>query len=189
MNSTNYSELNPSVNYGFGYGTDYDYTDSKSFSKYQENLSNLPKNKSYYCGGDASMAIRGMQYEITQVSELFFSKENIARIQKKIKKEIKRQSNGKYILEVDQDESDLILTMRAVYADNARHLPNQTIRQVKELNNKTLDYLIPDMLSNLKQHSLYLKRLDQPTQMIDLPINVNSGGRKTLPSYTSLWGF
>lgn len=183
----NYSELNPSVNYGMQYGNDYD--DTKSFSKYQENLSNVDKGKSYYCGGNASMAIRGMQHEISPVSELYFSYENMQRIQKKIKKEIKRQSGGKYKLDVDQDESDLLLAMRAVYADNAKHLPNQTVRQVKELNSQTIDYIVPDMLSNLKQNSAYIKRLDQPIQTIDRPINVNNGGRKTLPSYTSVWGF
>lgn len=185
----NYSELNPTINYGMNCIDDFNYSDNKSFSKYQENISKIDQNKSYYCGGNASMAIRGMQYEITPVSELFFSNENIQRIQKKIKKEIKKQSKGKYTLDVDQDESDLILAMRAVYADNARHLPNQTIRQVKELNNKTIDYIVPDMLTNLKQHSLYIKRLDQPIQTLDRPVNVNNGGRKTLPSYTSLWGF
>lgn len=185
----NYSELNPRINYGMQYGGNSDFEDTKSFTKFQEKLSNIETGNSYYCGGNASMAIRGMQYEITPLSELYFSNDNIQRIQKKLKKEIKRQSGGKYTLDVDQDESDLILAMRAVFADNAKHLPNHTVRQVKELNNQTLDYIVPDMLSNLKQHSSYIKRLDQPIQTLDRPINVNSGGRKTLPSYTSVWGF
>jgi hypothetical protein len=185
----NYSELNPSVNYGMQYGGDYE--DTKSFFKYQEGLSNVntKSGENYYCGGNASMAIRGMQYELTPLSELYFSHENIKRIQKRIKKEIRKQSKGQYKLEVDQDESDLILAMRAVFADNAKHLPNHIVRQVKELNEHTIDYIVPDMLTNLKQHSLYLKRLDQPIQTMDRPLNVNNGGRKTLPSYTSVWGF
>ena len=184
----NYSELNPTVTYGMG--STYDkYEDSKSFSKYQEDLSTTKKNSSYYCGGNSSMAMRGMQIENTPLSEMFFSPENMNRIQKKIRREIFRQSKGQFKLEVDQDDSDLLLSMRATFADHAKHLPSHIVRQVKELNAHTVDYIVPDMLTNIKQHTVYLKNLDKPIQTIDRPINVNNGGRKTLPSLTSVWGF
>lgn len=205
----NYSELNPTVSYNF---TPYNQNsmdnfekrnyigsnlgsnvltsrDSLSFEKYQEKISNVGKDESYYCGGNSSMAIRGMQIENSQLSVMYFSNENTNRIQRHIKREIFRRTNGKYKLNVDQDESDLLIAMRAVFAEHAKFLPTKTVKQVKILNKQTIDYIVPDMITNIHQDSNYLKTISNPIQPLDRPINANGAGRKTLPSFTSIYGF
>ena len=154
------------------------------FSMYQENISHVDQ---YYCGDNSSLALRSVRMENTPLSELYFSKENIKRIQNQIKKEIFRLSNKKFKLVVDQDESDLLLAMRAVFLDNANHLPTHIVRQVKDLNKKLIDYIIPDMITNIKQHNGYIKEINKPIIPLPQPINVNNAGRKTLPSFTSIW--
>jgi len=122
-----------------------------------------------------------------EVSKIYFSVDNINRLQKRIKKEIYIRTNKKIILEDDQEESDLLIIMRYVYMNYNKFLDNQIIRQVKYLNEMTIREIIPDMLTNIDQYYHYIKELDQPIKPIMLPVNVNNAGRKTLPALTTLW--
>lgn len=177
----NYAELNPKLNYN---KNNSNFENTANFSKYQTDM----PNDNYYCGGNSTLALRGMQVANDELSLMYFSQENIDRIQRHIKSEVRRLSNGKYKLDVDQDEFDLLIIMRAVFLEHAKHIPTHIVRQVKELNKQTIDYLIPDVMTNIKQSIGYLRDITTPLQPLDHPLNVNRGGRKTLPSFTSTWG-
>ena len=124
-------------------------------------------------------------YQPTPLGELFFSQENINRIQKMIKYEVFVRTNGKYKLEVEQNESDLLVVMRDIYITCGKNIPYQLVRQVKELNHKTVEKIIPDMISMIKQDDAYIQQLDKPIDPIPLPVCVNSKGRTSLPSVTT----
>jgi hypothetical protein len=188
-----YAELNPSLNYNRGLPdkSSNNFEETPAFSKYQKMKGSEKTFEESYCGGGSSMAIRGMQMENTPVSLLFFSDENRNRIQKKIRKEVYRLSKGTFKLEVDQDESDLLVAMRAVFFGinddtGARNLPTHIVKQVKILNEKTINYIVPDMITNIKQHYGYLKDINEPRNIMPQPLNVNKRS-KTLPSFTSVW--
>ena len=121
----------------------------------------------------------------TPLGEIYFAPENILRIQKQIKREVFIRSNGKYKLDVDQNESDLLIVMRAVYISDAKNLPYKLIHQVKELNHLTIERIVPDMLSIIKQDEEYINQLDKPIDPIALPVNVSRAGRLSLPSVTT----
>jgi hypothetical protein len=180
----NYSELNPSLDYNrflpsnAGSALDND--------KFQENKNS---KANYYCGNKSSLALRSVQMENTKVSELLFSSENIDRLQKKIKSEVLRLSNNKYKLEEDQDEMDLILAMRAVFLDYGKNLNTNIVRQVKKLNEQIINYIMPDLMTNIQQAYGYNKFINEPLKPIARPMNVSHAGRKTLPAMTSVWGF
>ncbi len=124
-------------------------------------------------------------YEPTPIGELFFSQQNINRIQKMIRYEIFVRTNGKYKLEIDQNETDLLVVMRDIFITCGKNMPYKVIHQVKELNHKTIEKIIPDMISMIRQDDEYIKQLDKPIDPIPLPVCVNSKGRLTLPSVTS----
>uniref|UniRef100_A0A6C0AD98 Minor capsid protein P8 central region domain-containing protein n=1 Tax=viral metagenome TaxID=1070528 RepID=A0A6C0AD98_9ZZZZ len=124
----------------------------------------------------------------SEVSRIFFSDKNIRRIQKKIKKEVFNKSKGKFKLDVDQDEKDLLIAMTSVYRLKARFCCDYPIRQVKKLNHDTVNYILPDLISNLKQYYGYLKNLNEPLSPLPQPINVNNAGRRALPSITTTFG-
>lgn len=124
-------------------------------------------------------------YQPTPLGELFFSQENINRIQKMIKYEVFVRTNGKYKLQVEQNESDLLIVMRDIYITCGKNMPYQLIRQVKELNHKTVEKIIPDMISMIKQDDVYIQQLDKPIDPIPLPVCVNGKGRTSLPSVTT----
>jgi hypothetical protein len=165
---------------------------------YRDVKSSQPNLKNYYFNGyeqtQNNWATEGSIqktmlksiYTPTPLGEVFFSPENISRLQKQIKKEIFIRSNGKYKLVVDQNETDLLVVMRAVYISDAENSPYRIIHQVKKLNHKTIERIIPDMLSMIKQEQKYLDELDKPINPIPLPVNVSRAGRLSLPSVTSV---
>ena len=126
-------------------------------------------------------------FEKNHITQVFFSDDNIKRIQKKIKEQIFLRTKGQYTLDEEQDESDLIVAMRAVYLDKCKNLPGETIRQVKLLNEQTVNYVVPDMISNIKQYFGYIKDINQPLVPMMRPMNVNNAGRNLLPSITTVW--
>ena len=77
--------------------------------------------------------------------------------------------------------------MRAVYLQECKFLPDKIIHQVKQLNTKVLDELMPDVITAIKQEYGYLKDINQPLQPIMRPLNVNNAGSRQLPSITTIW--
>lgn len=126
--------------------------------------------------------------ECSKLSDLFFSDKNIKRIQKKLKVEVYNRTKGKYILEADQDKTRLSLIMRNIYLEYALNQPKHLVRQVKRLNKLTVDAVVPGIITNIKQYYGYLKDINQPLKPISRPVNMNSAGRNSLPSFTTTWG-
>jgi hypothetical protein len=147
------------------------------------------KSNKYYCGGNSSLALRTVRMDNTKVSLMYFSNENIKRIQKQIKNSVYEMSNGRFKMAVDQDEADLIVTMRMIFLEYGRNLDTQIVRQVKELNKKTIEYIMPDLMTNLKQYYGYMKDISNPLQPIDRPLNVSNSVKQSLPPITSIWNF
>lgn len=142
----------------------------------------------YYKYGYATLVAKEWNACPTEVMKLYFSEGNIKRLQKQIRKEIYKRSNGKFRLEEDQDVLDLITAMRAVYEMYGKDLPKYTVRQVKMLNAETVQYIAPDMMTNLKQHYGYLDDIKNPINPIMLPLNVNRSGRNLLRGVAQVYG-
>jgi hypothetical protein len=124
-------------------------------------------------------------YSPTPLGELFLSRDNMNRIQNKIKKEVYIRTKGKYVLNVSQNESDLLIVMRAVYISDAMHEPYRLVHQVKILNHLTIERIVPDMISMIKQDEKYLFDISHPINPIPLPVNINRAGTRSLPSMTT----
>ena len=162
----NYSQLNPIPTYKKNLPSNYDQQQLKG--SHTQNASVDYKNNNnaaYYEKSDetgtknydrARIATQGL-FEKNDITKLFFSDENMNRMQQKIRDEVFTRTKGQYILEEDQDEADLIIAMRAVYLDKCKNLPKESVRQVKLLNQQTVDYILPDLLSNIRQYFGYIK--------------------------------
>lgn len=158
----------------------YDFTtfnDDASFTL-TEDLGNVSNN----CSGNATQALHGTRVENTPLSVVYFSDKNVQIIQNHIKDQVRKLTKNKVSIDVDQNPDDLLIAMRAVFLQNARFLPYDLKGQIIELNRKTIKYIIPDIMSSIKQQYYYVKHITTPIVPIDLPINVNTAGRKTLPS-------
>lgn len=165
----------------------FDWNDPK-YSELQHET--YQDHKSYF-NTDYEIGMRDIfgkeEHADEHVGKIFFSERNIKRLQKQIKREIFERSNHKYRLEEDQEIADLLVAMRGVYQMHGKFLPMNFVHQVKDLNKKTINFVIPDMITQIKQYYGYLKDVNEPLKPIDRPMNVSCAGRKTLPSVTTLW--
>lgn len=143
----------------------------------------------FYEHGYASlMALReGYKNCPPETIKVFFSEDNLKRIQKKIRREVFKRSYGKFKLKVDQNVNHLLIAMIAVVRLYAKFLPTKIIRQVKRLNEETVQYIVPDLMTNLKQQYSYIQDITNPIQPLPDPINVNQAGRNQLRSVTAVW--
>jgi len=187
----NYAQLNPTPTYKRNQPSNFEsLQSSQKYIDYRNNNTDGYYEKYQQSStvnyDRARQATQGF-FEKNHITVVFFSDENMKRIQKKIKEEVIRRTKGQYQLDEDQDESDLTIVMRAVYLDKCKNLPGETVRQVKLLNQQTVDYIVPDLISNVKQYFGYIKDINQPLQVIPLPLCVSSSGRKLLPSITTLY--
>lgn len=135
------------------------------------------ENNQYYI-------LRG--FTVDEVGIKFFSRKNIDHIQSMIKKIIYIKTGNRIILTENQKEEDLLLNMRANYLMNNRALPYSINKQVDILNEKLLETIIPDMLTNIKQHIDYIRDIKTPLKPIDRPFNDSLKGSKTPKSYTNV---
>jgi len=134
----------------------------------------------------APTALKGIQSD-SELSKLFFSDENFKRIQKMIKIAVFEKTKGQFRLDIDQEQRDLFIAMRATYMEHARFLPTQIVRQCKRLNEKVVEEIIYPIITQIKQDYGYLKEINKPLTPIPRPMNINAG-KKSLSSITTTFG-
>ena len=161
-------------NHSFSYGND----DRQEVSNMLNIERGYATNPIYYTVKDIHLDKVGLK---------FFTKENLKLIQQLIKQMIYKQTNGKVIMECDQDDTDILVAMRNIYVTEGRYLPNNIDFQVKRLNMRLVNKIVPDMITQIKQSWGYQKLINEPIHPIDRPISDSARGRKLLPSVTSIW--
>lgn len=163
------------------------YNEPDVFSKesFNENLAE-PYNvaEDYY----TKIALRQWKMRPSKVAKEYFSVTNIKRIQKNLKHEIYTRSHGKFKVKEDQNVLDLIQVMIIIYSQYGKDLPTTIIRQVKTLNEHTLQYIAPDMMDNIKQYYGYLDDIKNPISPLPQPLNVNRAGRAQLQGTAQHYG-
>lgn len=88
------------------------------------------------------------------LSDVFFSRENIDTLQEAIRYMVYKKSCGKHIID-KQSETDLIIVMRSIYLQYGEHRPFGVFEQVKELNTKVLEYCVPKILEEINIYLQY----------------------------------
>ncbi len=184
-----------------GHLNDYNYNPQYLNSDYKDMIQERTK---FTTGRDDPKRVANMQHlsngystnaiyytlkdiQLEAVGFKFFTKENMNYIQKRIKQMIYQKTNGKVLMDCDQDESDILIAMRHIYVTEGRFLPENIDFQVERLNKRLLNQIVPDMITAIKQDWGYQKLINEPLHPIDRPISESARGRKLLPSITSIW--
>ena len=108
----------------------------------------------------------------TNLSNAYFSKENIDIIQNGIRAGVYNLSKGSYII-APQSVDNIKIIMRSVYLDNCSNLPNNITEQIQELNDIVLDYCIPKVYGEAKGYLKYLEDASTLVVPIDRPVQVD----------------
>jgi len=114
----------------------------------------------------------------------FFSNENLDLINKQLIISVFKHTNGQYKI-APQSNQSLVIILRYVFIEYARHLPYNIQEQIRELNNKVVCEILPDIITQITQRTEYLKTINEPRQILSLPVCVAKGKRQNLPSITA----
>lgn len=115
----------------------------------------------------------------TSVSKLFFSANNIDALQDGIRYRVYVETNGKYVIGRQSDQ-ELKIVMRSIYLQYAKNLPSDVVGQVRTLNAKVLEWVVPEVLSNLKQHEVFKRDASTLPMPMERPPLMTNKGTKTL---------
>lgn len=122
--------------------------------------------------------------EKSPLSMVYFSQDNMERVQNMIRYQVWLGSNKRHIIS-KQSPIELEIIMRSIYLQHARNLKCKIGEQVQELDQMVVSWCVPKILSEVDQYLGYLDNLDTLPQQIDLPKNLSSKGTRTLKSVTS----
>lgn len=111
------------------------------------------------------------------VNSVYFSKENIAALQQGIRYSVFRESQ-KVISK--QNETELMVIMRSIYLQYAKNLPNNILAQIRELNARVLDYVVPKITVELNQYDTYIRDASGLPVPMDRGQNTSVTGTKFL---------
>lgn len=107
------------------------------------------------CDAYARQALTGT-LTANPVSDLYFSDANVAALQEGLRYRVYKETDGKYVIG-RQSDTELRIVMRSIYLTYSRNLPGSVVDQVRELNRRVLEWTVPEVLSNLKQHLTYMR--------------------------------
>ena len=86
----------------------------------------------------------------------------------------------------EQDDTQLQIVMRSIYLQYSRNLDTDIPNQISELNKIVADYLVPKIISNIKQYLKYLKDKNGTYEVMEHPKNVSNAGLKSLRIDTAM---
>ena len=109
----------------------------------------------------------------TDLSQVFFSQQNIQILQNGIRAGVYHKSNEQYTIG-PQDCDSLKIIMRSVYLQNAANQPNNITQQVYELNKIVLNYCIQQVYSEAQGYMKYLDDASTLVVPIAHPIMANT---------------
>ena len=119
----------------------------------------------------------------TPLSDLFFHKKNIQTVQNMIRFGVFKKTNFKI---AEQNTTHIMVIMRGIYLQYAKHLNYDFTKQIKDLNVYTVEAILPNLISNTKQYLQYLVDVSTPYRIMERPINVSNAGTKSVRLDTAL---
>jgi len=148
----------------------------------------------YFCDNSKANAMRNEmiknQVRITECDQgaletTFFSDDNIDLINKQLILGVFKKTNGTIKIP-PQSNASLLIVMRYVFLEFAKHLPYDIMGQIKDLNCMVVSEILPNIITNVNQRIDYLKEIENPRKILELPKNVSSKNNRTLSSTSSI---
>jgi hypothetical protein len=113
----------------------------------------------------------------TNLSNAFFSQQNIQILQNGIRAGIYYKSNGQYIIG-PQDCDALKIIMRSIYLQHSANQSNNISQQITELNKIVLDYCIKQVYSEAQGYMKYIDDVSTLVVPISNPIMADNTDRQ-----------
>lgn len=117
--------------------------------------------------------VRISECEQNDLENYFFSNENIDLINKQLIMKVFKETKGEFKISPQKHEN-LIIVMRYTFLEYARHLPYDITNQIRELNCIVIGQILPNIITQITQRKEYLRVINEPRQILSLPINVST---------------
>jgi hypothetical protein len=117
-------------------------------------------------------------FEETPLSAAYFSQKNMAMIQNAVRYEVYERSGKKWVID-PQSADELKIIMRAIFYENARHLCDNVAGQIEILNKKVVEWIVPRVFMEIKQHFHYLDDISHMPVPLSHPTSMSSAGTRT----------
>ena len=108
-------------------------------------------------------------WEDSNLSRTFFSRENMQIIQNGIRAGVHKVSNGAYIID-DQDCDALKIIMRSTFLQNATNKPCDIPEQINALNQLVLDYCVPHVYGEAQGYINYKRDASTMYHPVSYPV-------------------
>jgi len=119
--------------------------------------------------------VKTLDQQSTPLSNEFFSAGNARKIQNAVRSQIRNESGHA----IDyQNEDDVATIMRYIYITNSWDPYHDTTTQMNLMNNRTIAKMIGQIKTGLAQHLSYLKQINSPKPVNDLPVSTTTYGNK-----------
>ena len=123
-------------------------------------------------------ALQMLQISQDPLNTRFFSYSNLDTVQVLLRASVKQALN---VTISRQDDLPVIQVMVSVYNTSGRaYDPEQLDLCVQELNQMTVSYLSPQVVTAIKQHVIFLQQSSSPPQLMQRPISSSIAGTNTL---------
>jgi hypothetical protein len=132
------------------------------------------KNISHTMHGTAIESI----HTTTKLNFAFFSKPNMDIIQNAIRYNVWARTNQKHLI-ARQSDTELGIVMRSFYLQYGKNLDTNVAQQVQELNNLVVEYIVPQLISQIQQYEGYLRDISKPYTIMDRPTHTAVHGEKS----------
>ena len=170
-----YSEVNNKPIPQFQNGRVIGISDTKTgeqFELFTENNNNCNNTKETILYGTLTRST---------LSDTFFSNENMKILQNSLRYKVYAASGGEYVIG-EQDNTELTIIMRSMYLMYSKNLAYNIKEQIQELNLQVINYILPKIISEIKQWVFYTDDIQKLPQPLDLPRNLSNKGTRTLKS-------
>jgi hypothetical protein len=117
--------------------------------------------------------------ELTPLSQKYFNKENVDKIQQKIIEHVRVKSNNEFNIG-RQSDLQLQIIMRSIFLSYGKNMNANINTQIHELNKMVVDECIKTIVPNIKQYLHYRDDISKPRHIIEHSVNVSSSGSKQL---------
>ena len=114
-----------------------------------------------------------------ELSDTFFSKNNIDKIQLLIIQKVYNDSDNRFTIN-KQSEQELLIIMKSYYLQYSKNLSVNIDKQINVLNSMVVDWSANNIITNIEQYIIYKKScstLPMPLERAQLP---TQKGTKTL---------
>lgn len=162
-----------------------DYQNYRLHDLYTESLSRPPYNFNENCrqGDSYSHDMLNGKHADNVLADNYFSKANIQIVQNALRANVYKKT--KQVI-AEQDETQVLLVMRFMYFQYARHLPYKIAEQIKDLNERVVAYLEPLVVSELRQYNIYIQDAYTTLKPQEYPDQTTSYGQRQYSLFPNL---